>query len=386
MSAVLAPPKHTAAGPYLGYALQPVRLCHHLLHCDPDAFVSLEYIDDVAIHLPNGEVIREQDKSATSRKNPLSDWAEDLWNTIAYWLKEIQQGQLAAGYRYYVTPTKPVAWAQILSDAKTAADVAAVTAMIQAAVKRKRTAPACMHDLQVFLNASAADRAALITRLEIINCDNDPLAPIRERFSIWLDAAFMDDVCHAVIGFAKGEIDQLHRDKKEPLIEARKFRARVGAYVRKINLPGLLPSLTPRPDEADVARMIAARRTFIRQLEIIAVEQNDLLRAASDFMRASSDLAKWAERGQIFDDDLEDWNDDLLRRHAAISGELRDTARNEPAEVRGRLTYRRCSTQQAAMSGREVPNHLTHGSFNALADNMRLGWHPDYVTLLDQGE
>ena len=36
MSAVLAPPKHTAAGPYLGYALQPVRLCHHLLHCDPD--------------------------------------------------------------------------------------------------------------------------------------------------------------------------------------------------------------------------------------------------------------------------------------------------------------------------------------------------------------
>jgi len=121
-------------------------------------------------------------------------------------------------------------------------------------------------------------------------------------------------------------------------------------------------------------------------LEIIEVEPNDLLRAASDYMRAASDLAKWAEKGQIFDDDLEDWNSDLIRRHAAISGELRDTARHEPAEVRGRLTYRRCSLQQAPMSGREVPGHLTHGSFNALADNMRLGWHPDYVTLLDQGE
>ncbi len=386
MSVALALPKHTAAGPYLGYALQPVRLCHHLLHSDPDASVSLEYIDDVAIHLPNGDVVREQDKSAISRKNPLSDWAEDLWNTIAYWMKEIQQSKVAAGYRYYVTPPKPAIWSQTLSDAKTAADVAAVTETILAAVKRKRTAPACMPDLQIFLDASDADRAALITRLEIINCDNDPLTPIRKKFELWLDPTFLDDVCAAVIGFAKAEIDQLHRDKQPPLIEARRFQARVRAYIRKINLPGLLPSLTPRPDDADVASLIATRRTFIRQLEIIEVEQNDLLRAASDFMRASADLAKWAERGQIFEDDVEDWNADLVRRHAAISGELRDTARNEPPEVRGRLTYRRCSLQQVSLQGREVPGHVTHGGFNGLADNMKLGWHPDYLTLMEQVE
>ena len=293
---------------------------------------------------------------------------------------------MAAGYKYYVTPTKPAAWTQTLSDAKVETEVQAVTATIRAAVKRKRTAPACMPDLQVFLNASEADRATLVTRLEIINCDDDPLAPIRNKFKLLLDPAIMDDVCDAVRGFAKAEIDQLHRTKQAPLIEARKFQARVREYIRRINLPGLLPSLTPRPDDADVASLIAARRTFIRQLEIIEIEQSGLLRAASDYMRASADLAKWAERGQIFEDDLEDWNADLIRRHAAISGEFGVTARGEPAVVRGQLTYWRCSQQTVSLQGREVPGHVTHGSFNALADNMSLGWHPDHLTLLDRDE
>jgi hypothetical protein len=32
-----------------------------------------------------------------------------------------------------------------------------------------------------------------------------------------------------------------------------------------------------------------------------------------------------------------------------------------------------------------VPGHFVHGCFNALADLRRLGWHPDYQSLLDEG-
>ena len=38
---------------------------------------------------------------------------------------------------------------------------------------------------------------------------------------------------------------------------------------------------------------------------------------------------------------------------------------------------------QAPLDGREVPSHFIHGCFNNLADLMRLGWHPDYKSLLD---
>lgn len=78
--------KHAAAGPYLGFALQPVRMCYHLLSCPRDASVSLEYLDDVAVHYADGTLLLEQCKSALTH-NPISDWSDDLWKTVVNWLE-----------------------------------------------------------------------------------------------------------------------------------------------------------------------------------------------------------------------------------------------------------------------------------------------------------
>src|SRR5690606_2147356 len=108
MNAVSSITKHTAAGQYLGYALQPVRLCYHLLTSPEGAQVSLEHLDDVAIENADGSCLLEQTKSATTQ-NPLSDWASDLWKTIDFWREAIETQALnveATRFCYYVTPTK----------------------------------------------------------------------------------------------------------------------------------------------------------------------------------------------------------------------------------------------------------------------------------------
>jgi hypothetical protein len=79
MNVVITSVRHAAPGPYLGFALQPVRLCYHLLTCPPRAKVSLEHLDDIAIHYSDGTVTLEQTKSAL-KQNPLSDWSEEFWN------------------------------------------------------------------------------------------------------------------------------------------------------------------------------------------------------------------------------------------------------------------------------------------------------------------
>src|SRR5258708_4537850 len=98
--------KYSAPGQYLGYALQPLRLCYHLLDCPPGAQVSLEHTDDVAVHYLDGSQLLEQDKSAL-KQNPISDWADDLWKTIAHWLKGIKAGDIdpaSTTFSVYVTP------------------------------------------------------------------------------------------------------------------------------------------------------------------------------------------------------------------------------------------------------------------------------------------
>ena len=117
MNVAVKLPKHAAPGQYLGFALQPVRLCYHLLSCEPGAKVSLEYLDDVAIHHADGHHSLEQTKSAT-KTNPVSDFAEDLWKTIANWLDLVADGFVKpseTAFRLYVTPKKTGPWAEALS-------------------------------------------------------------------------------------------------------------------------------------------------------------------------------------------------------------------------------------------------------------------------------
>ena len=100
--------KHSDPGPYLGFALQPVRLCYHLLNSPLDASVSLEVLDDVAVHYADGKLLLEQCKSALSH-NALSDWSEDLWKTLANWLAMLASGKVDAAktsLQLYVTPRR----------------------------------------------------------------------------------------------------------------------------------------------------------------------------------------------------------------------------------------------------------------------------------------
>src|SRR4051812_32187398 len=99
--------KNSVPGQYLGYALQPVRLCFHLLDAPHDALVSLEHIDDVAVHYACGAHLLEQSKSALSG-NPASDRSVDLWKALANWADLCVAGTVpltTTTFRYFVTPS-----------------------------------------------------------------------------------------------------------------------------------------------------------------------------------------------------------------------------------------------------------------------------------------
>jgi len=160
------------------------------------------------------------------------------------------------------------------------------------------------------------------------------------------------------------------------------FRRDFHAFVRQNNMPGLLTSFGGAPSDDLVAGIASTRPTFIRQLELVEANDEERLRAVSDYLRASADKADWADRGVIFPGSLDTWDDDLVRRHGMIRGDIADLHSHRSAPVQGRLVYRQCAQHQAPLEGRVVPGHFVHGSFNDLADRRRVGWHADYDSLL----
>jgi hypothetical protein len=265
-------------------------------------------------------------------------------------------------------------------------DVATITAAIKADLAKVKKPPGCMPFLERFLAATDDQRFAVIGYMKIVSTDNDPIDPMRAMLALTVDPLIVDLVCHAAIGMAKEQADNLIRESKPAILDGDTFKAAFRAFVQKNNLPGYLTSFTQAPPEGEVAKVLSTHPTFIRQLDLIEATDDDRVRAVSDYLRTSADKSVWADAGLIFEQSLRDWDDDLVRHHGSISGEIGDVQADKAPHVRGRIVYHRCAQLQAPLEGRAVPGHFVHGCFNSLADIRRLGWHPDYARLLDQDE
>jgi hypothetical protein len=384
MNALTQTGKHSAAGQYLGYALQPVRLCFYLLSVPEGTSVSLEHLDDVAIHYAGSDLLLEQSKSAL-KGNPVSDWAEDLWKTLANWTSFIAAGEIdpvTTKFRLYVTPVKTGAFVQSLSDAKSDEAVETLMKALATSLGKLKAAPACDADVKAFQAADPVKRAALIKNFELISTGVDPVDAIRAIYKPTVSPLVLDLVCERAIGAAKEAADRLIRAGKTAIIDAAAFQAEQRAFIQKNNLPGLLSSFSEVPSDEAVQQLMEDRPAFVRQLELVEAGDEACLRAVSDYLRTLSDVSVWGESGLIFEKNLEDWNDELLGRYEHIAAEVKDVHAAAEAKARGRIVYRRCAQLQPPLDGRVVPGHFVHGSYNSLAHELRLGWHPDFKILM----
>jgi hypothetical protein len=378
--------KHAAAGPYLGFALQPVRLCYYLLSSPRDSSVSLEYLDDVAVHYADGTLLLEQCKSALAH-NPISDWSDDLWKTVANWLDAVETKKVdgaKTSFQLYVTPPKPGKLSAAMHAAADAKAVEALVTQVRDKLKNKADAPKCIAHVQKFLDATDELRVAVVGKTAVFATDADPLEPLRELLRPTVPEASLDVICASAIGQAKEAADKCIRRKVPALVGVAEFRRNFHAFVQQNNMAGYLPTFTAAPSKDVTKALLTTRPVFVRQLQLIDASEEQQLRAASDLMRTSGDKVKWADQGLVHDLTFEDWEETLLRKHDAALSEVKETYSEKPQEAQGRIVYSRCAAMEVPLDSREVPGHFTHGGFNDLADRRKLGWHPEHQALLNE--
>ncbi|MBS3915299.1 MAG: hypothetical protein KG003_12450 [Bacteroidetes bacterium] len=356
----------------------------HLMSCSENASVSLENLDDVAVHYSDGTILVEQSKSALAH-NPLSDWSLDLWKTISNWLIAIDDGSLdvqKTNFRLYVTPPKRGNFCDQLHIAESIVQVNAITKEIKAKLSKRKTVPACIKYLEKFLDASEQRQFDLVSRFKVVNCDDDPLNAIKTLLAPTIPGNLINSICDAGIGMAKEQADRYIRKGHPANIAATEFRKNFHAFIQKNNLPGYLTSYAIKPETSELQNMLTGRPDFIKQLQFIESTREQQLLAVSDFLLTSANKVIWAEQGLVFDGSFSEWENDLLRIFEATKSEINETFSEKSDIAKGRVIYSRCIISNPKLDSREVPGHFTHGSFNALANDQYLGWHPQYLALL----
>ncbi len=382
--------KTEVPGQALGYGLQYTRLLQLLLRAPPGTTCSVEYLDDVAQEGHNS-VVLTQSKSALTA-NPVADRANSLWKTLSNWVTLAADGGCdpdRTEFEIYVS--RPVSGA--LVDAFSAANTseAALEALRLARTTLWGKAPKYQQRNQVASgivtyvdNVLCADHvlAAKVIRNFKLTCSTgSPQADIEAILRTHpISQSKIGDIADHLAGIVKRRVDEMLEKGQPAIISRDGFWLSYTAYVQKVDRELVLQSRANRPSAREARGHLP--RVFVQQLDLIGLPFEDKLEAVSDYLMASADRTAWAASGEIDATSFDELDNSLKRswRNKRLACKVAHSKKAQ--DEQGLALYAACMDVNEAVQQKEAPDHFIPGCLHRLADDLLIGWHPDYLSQL----
>ena len=172
-----------------------------------------------------------------------------------------------------------------------------------------------------------------------------------------------EEVIRRALGWIKRETDQLMEKGKPARVTQDAFPAAMLHYVQTHDRIDMLrsfankfPAQPPHPSDQ--------LRTYVCQLNLIEVSDDEILAAINDFMRASTDRTDWSERGLIDESSLDDYSDELCKSWSNKKIKVSIGYSHKSHIDQGRLLYAECIEHSLPLDGMPTPPHFTRGSWH----------------------
>jgi hypothetical protein len=375
---------------YYGYSLQCTECVNLLLDSAPGSVVSVEVFEDVGVTESNGKVKAVQTKSG-SGANPISDSAVDLWKTFRNWIDQVKAGILTperTQFEIFVNSKAKGQFCAAMSEAKSQSEIAAVIVSIRKKFLNKSGTPkASLSDelkKQMLVALDPANEKHFAAVIGAFTYRNGSGRSYEELMARIAKTLVLDRVADVILlyalGWTKRRIDELIEQSKPANISVDEFRSELATYYNLFNTQAYLPSLSGMPSQDD----ITAHRSqlYVRQLEIIEASDDELTTAVIDFLMAKANAVEYARRNLVNGTSFADFDATLQstwkNRKKAL--ELEANCKNDIHF--GQRLANDCLGRAATLQGLVVPNNFTAGCFHALANQLEIGWHPHYGTML----
>lgn len=383
--------KSNAPGQLLGYGLQITRLTALLFEAAEGTSCSVEAFDDVAVQSNNSFQLTQTKSALTG--NPVSNRSIQLWKTLAIWARLSSNGNINprdTSFEIYVS--KPVNGTIVDSFAKANSSTAAKQALSSAkdlmygtaAVPQTELPEDLKKHVDEFFSIASNLSEQIVIGFRLTCASGSPHSDLEELIRKHpVSPSKVSDIADHMCGWVKRECEKLLELQQPAVISRDEFHKKYLSYCHRIDRQVILQSAS-KPLDTEIARTkIDDEPTFVRQLMLIKTSYDELLRAVSDCLRAATDRTAWAKSGEVDDESLIDLNDSLQRSWQNHKSRC-DLLHNKLDEIdRGKHLLLDCMTFQTTVQGMQVPPYFVAGCFHILADEPVIGWHPDYVCLLE---
>ncbi len=396
-----------AAPSALGYLYQSRYALLNILSSgdDPARSISIEKLDDVAeLTLdPNSGKLSKvemfQLKHHIKRKGGTTNSHSDVWGTLKIWATAVQKKQIdLEDAKFFIITTSKAASSHAigkLRDDATRSPEVARKKLEAAGAKSKNETVKKAH--KTLLKLSKIQRTKLFSKIYLVE-DSPDITQVRAKLEDAVWQAVSKDRASAFVDRLEGwwlnQVIVHLFDSKSQCIPVQLVREQIHTLRDEFmsdNLPAdflVEPVPKSETDEQD-------SRKFVRQLVQVGVKKKRIKVAQENHYRAVAQRAKWLRSELLHISDLDQFEQRLEMEwnefYQMMLDDLEDDASESELSKSGRNLYNWSQNtapdkQSLFIKPRFQSAYFTRGSYQMLADQVRIGWHRDYEDLFDEPE
>lgn len=355
----------------------------------PGRELSIEKFDDVAFEEHGRPIELVQTKHRASHGD-LSDASVDLWKTLGIWIQRLIEDPVGSvGTRLVFLTTDSAASGSALSmlrppsDERDESHAARLLLATATTSTNQRTSAA----RSAFLTLTDAQRTSLIGNIWVF--DEAPnIVDVRDEIEAELRYSAPRDQVSNLTDHLEGwwfKIVVLAlSDPDSSVISLADIQDKI-AEVRDNFSRGKLPIDEEIDTMPVVEGILDDRRTFIYQMALVRVPTAEVRATIHDYYRAYAQRSRWAREKLLLDGEEERYDRTLCdawsRSFFRHTGDLAEGCDDRTKEDQGRKVFRWAREHHLPLRNRHE-TWLSSGSFQMLADDARIGWHPNYAFLI----
>lgn len=350
----------------------------------------MEYLDDVAQEDARG-VMLGQSKSALTA-NPVADRAKSLWKTLSNWVTLAADGGCDPEHTVFeMYVSRPVsgmlvdafAGATTLETAQAAILLARTTLWGEAPehAKRGEVASEIAPYIENFFNSDQALVARVVRSFTLTCGSGSPQADVETILKTHpISQSKIRDIADHMCGIVKRRLDELLEEGKPAVIARDDFHTWYRAYVQKVDRDTVLSSGAKRPSDEEAKGHLP--RVFVQQLDLIGMAFEDKLEAVGDYLMAAADRTTWAASGEVDATSFDELDSSLKRTWKNKRLTCKVAHSSKAPDEQGQALYADCMQVSVAVQEKGTPDHFIPGCLHRLADDLAIGWHPEFALQL----
>lgn len=348
--------------------------------------VSVEVTGDVAVMLGNGGKLEEEDKSSLS-SNPVTNKSTDLWKTFYNWINALNDGLInfeETKFILYANHEGNKGIVDALSDAQSPEEINKCIEEVESLFESLETTHPIHSYLSHVLGYKDAFRA-IVGSFEFIVGSKTGSEEIHQVLSdiILVPQHHVDYIHDELLGWITNYVIDRIAANKPAIISGKEYQKKFVVLFERVRARELIDFTKEyAADHKDVQEQFKEYPTYLKQLQIIDIEDHEQVSAVSDFLRRKVNADKWIESELIDEASAQEFEESLKSYWHSTIKKLSITEKSLKPEERGQLLYHDCKVRQATIGNQPVLSHFVRGTYHNLTNEKEIGWHESWNDLL----